>query len=1163
MEVVRVDFSKGLNAVSDRKLVADGFSTLCDNVDLRSGSARAFRIPEFYLAAPNGTTRIWSFRGEWYFSANYRKYAAEYIGGTNRIYFSDARPNNLLLPPQKIINGVQANLGTIVPRVAPGVKNTTSTTPTGVKLVGSITGGTLAAGTYSYRIAAKINGQILQASQDVSIILSLVTQPTTSTVTITGTVAISWVPVPNATGYVVFGRIAGKEQTLATVNTTNYLDSGSASPSGNYASNYDNVYPYTYVYTYVRNVGGMQDESGPSNISVTETTGAARQVTINQLSDGYFDNCFQGIPATSVPIAPIQMLCAPFRKSTRTILTLASVPPATWQTGMGIVLANNATGSVIFPTLGSIPNNTQFVFPTALGNPSAATATLLTAPSSFSGASCTWQIIAMRGNLPIAMASVVAGAVTLPSPVSSALSPSSSQTVGLGWSSVLDADRYVIIRNTGGLSYLAGTSTTVGFVDTGGFLQSYSTPVTLPTVNTTATQSITFVDELLPTYWSTVTNGYVFLSQSIVTAKLPAPAPNLNDPVSGSQNFNNGIDVYASGATGNGLTTKNYFNANWAALPVPLTSSSTLVVGNTYTIWTTGTSSFTSIGASVNAVGTSFVATATSFTGTGTLYFSPPVNLVPAASIVAGQSYCIASVGTTNFVALGAASNTVGLYFVASTNGSFSSGTAYQCTTQSFMANVYSIYADAFTVQYQYLNNYIIGWNLYRAGDTGSAYSLVTTVPITQTVYLDTVGITGLGSTLGSSYTDAEGEPITYAPPPASATNPTLYKSMVFMINGNSVIWGPVGVPDAFPPTYGQSFPFPPLWLEAYSDGLCVFCTDKIYRLDGYDAGSITKTETKAEGCIAPYSVQVTNNICLYLSKRGLMMFDGHQSQPLTESTIPYKMFLMPTSSYPLSPQNFWWRTTDNEAQTGELLWASGNQITSLDYNGQYTARDVVQDGPIYAIKSFLWLNKYFLYYTNANTTDFAAATCWCVDLGAPGMPVTTLGMKPLDAHINETGDCFLLVQNYSTPPSNGPATNTDVFLAAQAQFDSYPAYGTIGLGTSVMRFNPIQARKIPIRLRAPENAGNAPHRRKRWREFRCYGDGTGQVRLYIDGTLVTFANGATQATIDAADTPAMPRRVLLPPGSWGYSMAHEIIGPIDVRAVEYGFDWMTGRSYD
>ncbi len=49
---------------------------------------------------------------------------------------------------------------------------------------------------------------------------------------------------------------------------------------------------------------------------------------------------------------------------------------------------------------------------------------------------------------------------------------------------------------------------------------------------------------------------------------------------------------------------------------------------------------------------------------------------VTAGAFVVGSTYRITSVGTTNFVAIGAASNTVGVLFVAGARGSLRHGGA-------------------------------------------------------------------------------------------------------------------------------------------------------------------------------------------------------------------------------------------------------------------------------------------------------------------------------------------------------------------------------------------------------------------------------------------------------------------------------------------------------
>ena len=107
-------------------------------------------------------------------------------------------------------------------------------------------------------------------------------------------------------------------------------------------------------------------------------------------------------------------------------------------------------------------------------------------------------------------------------------------------------------------------------------------------------------------------------------------------------------------------------------------TAGSLVIGNKYKIKTVGTTDFTALGASANTVGLEFVATAT-----GT---------VTAGNFIVGKSYTISTVGTTNFVAIGASANTVGVTFTATGNGS-GTGTAAQGSGQVY---------DVMTVNTQY-----------------------------------------------------------------------------------------------------------------------------------------------------------------------------------------------------------------------------------------------------------------------------------------------------------------------------------------------------------------------------------------------------------------------------------------------------------------------------
>lgn len=84
----------------------------------------------------------------------------------------------------------------------------------------------------------------------------------------------------------------------------------------------------------------------------------------------------------------------------------------------------------------------------------------------------------------------------------------------------------------------------------------------------------------------------------------------------------------------------------------PVVTAGNFVVGQTYTIASVGTTNFTLIGASSNTVGTQFVATAP---------------FVFASTIVAGQTYTIRSLGgtITDYTTVGAPSNNIGVTFTA------------------------------------------------------------------------------------------------------------------------------------------------------------------------------------------------------------------------------------------------------------------------------------------------------------------------------------------------------------------------------------------------------------------------------------------------------------------------------------------------------------------
>lgn len=102
---------------------------------------------------------------------------------------------------------------------------TTLSTPSNSAFATATTGGSLADGTYYYRVSA-INalGETLASTE---------TSQVVPAGTVTNTVTVNWGAVSNATGYKVYGRTTGAELLIAAVGAvTTYVDTGSVTPAG-------------------------------------------------------------------------------------------------------------------------------------------------------------------------------------------------------------------------------------------------------------------------------------------------------------------------------------------------------------------------------------------------------------------------------------------------------------------------------------------------------------------------------------------------------------------------------------------------------------------------------------------------------------------------------------------------------------------------------------------------------------------------------------------------------------------------------------------------------------------------------------------------------------------------------------------------------------------
>lgn len=137
---------------------------------------------------------------------------------------SETLPNGQAMIDKLIATGIEPILKTIPPKYGLAIL------PPTITVTPLTTGGTLAAGTYSYRVSAlNLLGETLAS-----------TAATGTTTGSTGSITISWPSVPGASAYKVYGRTGGSELLMATNVATggvnrplcSFIDTGSITPAG-------------------------------------------------------------------------------------------------------------------------------------------------------------------------------------------------------------------------------------------------------------------------------------------------------------------------------------------------------------------------------------------------------------------------------------------------------------------------------------------------------------------------------------------------------------------------------------------------------------------------------------------------------------------------------------------------------------------------------------------------------------------------------------------------------------------------------------------------------------------------------------------------------------------------------------------------------------------
>lgn len=298
-------------------------------------------------------------------------------------------------------------------------------------------------------------------------------------------------------------------------------------------------------------------------------------------------------------------------------------------------------------------------------------------------------------------------------------------------------------------------------------------------------------------------------------------------------------------------------------------------------------------------------------------------------------------------------------------------------------------------------NGYIRYRKLYRSGDT-SEYQLVEELDPWQMTYQDNVPAANLGEILPSSYQE-NGIDILFNVPPLGLSQPTLHNGMMFGIDGYTVRWTPIGQHDAWPDNFYVRFPFKPLAIKSFAQALVVLCSDAVYRIEGSEPTRLVQIGTGAdEGCIAPHSAQVTEAGLFYLSRKGIMVFNGTEAKCLTDKKV-HGSFFTCTSWDHAGIASFLIPTIKTQAYAW-LCDADG--LLGGTPNGHTNP----PDGIVYAIRSFVHDGRYWLYY--GDDPNYGANGMVCLDYSAADAPLTTMGIRPVDVHVNQSDECFMLLDH-------------------------------------------------------------------------------------------------------------------------------------------------------
>ena len=975
-ETFRVSVVGGIDAVTDLAKSDQQHVLYMENLDVRSGTARPMNLPLLNpnIVIPDGTVQIYSYRGRLLLNGKGRRsYAAEFMDGRDRIYWTQYGGN-----AQKMILGVTVPLGQNPPAM-PTVTTGEAISPENVLLTVEPSTGTLTQGTtVSFRLAYNTAQGIFPASGAV----------TTTIQTAGSAIKLTWsnptLPIPVSETWIFAGNGTGNEKFLVAVGAkaSEFLYATAQGTSGASAAAYDQNYNYQYCLTYLREVNGVQDESGPSSPTPPYESILSRSVAFDPWSEGLMNSPnlvtwgsgqpgFQFIAAANLPgsgVANALSVTSITQDSRGQIIATFTTPHA-FCDGEWIFIKGLSPDPFANQTFPGVAN---YAAVTGYANPTNNLILHELDNNTF------WQY---QTNTWVDITSTGVGSL----PVQIQVDDAASAGVGMFNSVKLLVGNSFSIPGTGLVGVTAYRETTaniqsMAFNPSTGALDVYpSTP------HTFGTERVVFAG---------------------ITDKAwidPLGVMVIGDPGDCLRFFVEGMTLpqdqtdFTSATVKKMLTGLEYVNAG----EIDYSSTAETQYGqNTQVTYATVTSGGVTGLTGPQGYGVNEQITYTLSGATAPLPILGDVLYVNMTTTEAVK----VPVYVRGVPAMGLLLTTL-IPGAGDTSG--------------------PVYTSG--IQFIPHNDYIIKRRLYRTGGT-PVFQLVAELDLDTVTYADAIPDSGLGDALPTLFTSDDIE-VVVAPPPFGLTGLVIHYGMGFAWDpsNNRLRVSLQGNLDAWPEDLYWDFDYRILCLLSYNHNLYVFTEDGVYYMSGTTPTTLQKFRSKAAGCRAGGSVQIVGNTVIYLIDQGLAAFDGQNSLPLTNLKIPPEFWLA-NSGYAsgTDPGQFLVPFAQNAAYPR----LAGNNLPAvppdlMPYMTQADLYMAVQQ----SIRSFDLYGKYFLYW-GADFPFFPASTMISIDFSAPESPIVVMGIKAVDIYKDEINRVHMLLNGVSAVGGGGaPLESVSVTL--------------------------------------------------------------------------------------------------------------------------------------